>query len=68
MFVRKGRFASTDCEHLPTVTVRNSGIERTVCEACGHVSLRGVEGLSGTVDRRRFERDAERFKEPVASG
>jgi hypothetical protein len=68
MFGRKGKFASADCEHLSTVIVRNSGIERTVCEACGNVSFRGIEGLSGTVDRGRFERNTERPREPVASG
>lgn len=68
MFVRRGRPASADCEHLPTVTVRNSGIERTVCETCGNVSFRGVEGLSGTVDRSQFERDTERSRQPVTSG
>jgi hypothetical protein len=68
MFARKGKLASADCEHLSTVIVRNSGIERTVCEACGNVSFRGIEGLSGTVDRSRFERDIERSRLPVASG
>jgi len=65
MFVRKGRLASAECEHQDIVTIRNSGIERTVCEACGHVSFRGLEGLSGIVDRRQFERIAERPKAPV---
>jgi hypothetical protein len=65
MLVRKGRLASAECEHKNIFTVRNSVIERTVCEACGHVSFRGLEGLSGIVDRRQFERVAERPKAPV---
>jgi hypothetical protein len=65
MSIRKGRLASAECEHLNIVTVRNSGIERTVCESCGHVSFRGLEGLSGTADRSQFERNVERSRQPV---
>lgn len=60
MFSRKGRFAPADCDHPKVVTVRNAGIERTVCETCGHVGIRALEGLSGSVDRSRFERPVER--------
>jgi hypothetical protein len=60
MFSRKGRHARAQCDHARTVTVRNAGIERSVCENCGHVSFRALEGLSGTVERRQFERDIER--------
>lgn len=60
MFAKKGMFAGADCDHPTSVTVRNSGIERTVCETCGHVSFRGLEGLSGEADRSQFERDIER--------
>lgn len=56
----KTKFARPDCDHIDTVTVRNSGIERTICEACGHVSFVAQEGLSGTVSRRQFERESER--------
>jgi len=59
MFARKGRSAR-ECAHSTTINVRNSGIERTVCESCGHVSFRGLEGLSGRADRRQFEREIER--------
>lgn len=60
MFARRGKLARADCEHAETVTVRNAGIERTVCETCGHVSLKGLEGLSGTVSRSQFERASEK--------
>ena len=46
--------------------VRNGGIERTVCESCGHFTFRGLEGLSGKADRSNFERDVERTEETVA--
>ena len=60
MFARNARFARPECEHTDTVTVRNSGIERTICEACGHVSFVAQEGLSGTASRSQFERVSER--------
>jgi hypothetical protein len=60
MLFRKGRHARAQCDHAHTVTVRNAGIERSVCETCGHVSFRAEEGLSGNVERRKFEREVER--------
>lgn len=29
----------TPCEHPHVVVVRSAGLERTVCESCGHVSF-----------------------------
>lgn len=60
MFSRRDRFARGECEHTSTVKVRNSGLERTVCETCGNVSFRGLEGSSGRPSRGQFERVVER--------
>lgn len=60
MFTKRGRSARAHCTHSETVTIRHAGIERTVCEGCGHVSLRALESLSGRLDRNRFERRVER--------
>jgi hypothetical protein len=65
MLSKKGRVARGQCEHQNTITVRNGGIERTVCESCGHFTFRGLEGLSGKADRSNFERGVERTEEPV---
>lgn len=65
MLTRRGKLARGQCEHPSKVTVRNGGIERTVCESCGHMSFRGLEGLSGSADRGQFERDMERSKNTV---
>lgn len=65
MFARRGRSARGRCEHVNTITVRNGGIERTVCESCGHMSFRGLEGLSGSADRNQFEREVERAHTPT---
>lgn len=60
MFTRRIiELARAECAHSNNVTVCNSGIERTVCENCGHVSFRARKGLSGTADRRMFERQVE---------
>lgn len=66
MFGRKIRIARANCDHAHVVTVRNAGIERRVCEACGHVSLRAHEELSGSAAREQFERDIERPRQPIS--
>jgi hypothetical protein len=65
MFTRRARLARPDCEHEKTVTIRNAGIERTVCESCGHVGIRGLDGLTGTARRSQFNRESERASAPV---
>jgi hypothetical protein len=60
VFAKRGRGARVRCEHEKTITVKNAGIERTVCETCGRVSINAEEGLSGTVSRSQFERVVER--------
>jgi len=60
VFAKRGRVARAKCEHAATITINNAGIERTVCENCGHVSINAHEGLSGTASRSQFERDTER--------
>lgn len=66
LFSKRNRSARAACEHQSTVTVRNGGIERTVCESCGNVSFRGLEGLSGDASRDQFEREAERSHSAVS--
>jgi hypothetical protein len=48
------------CAHAITVSVRTAGIERVVCEACGHVSVHFLTDLTGEVDRDRFARSIDR--------
>lgn len=48
------------CAHVVTLKVQVSGIEREVCESCGHVSVHAVSGLTGELDRDRFARPIER--------
>lgn len=65
LFARRRRPAAADCTHAKTITIRNSGIERTVCEECGYVSFRAQEGLSGNASRTQFERESERTQSTV---
>jgi hypothetical protein len=60
MFARRARSAHAHCDHPTTVIVRNAGIERTVCETCGRVSIRPLQDSFSAVDRSRFERPVER--------
>lgn len=38
-----GERQATSCEHRRTVTTVIAGLERVVCDDCGHVSIRYVE-------------------------
>jgi len=64
VIAKKGR-GGRECDHSETVTVRNSGLERTVCEKCGNVSFRALEGLSGSARRSQFGRLIERPNQAV---
>lgn len=46
------------CSHQSTVTVITGGLERVICEDCGHVTIR-YELISGDLDRSMFSRDAD---------
>lgn len=58
VFTKKRAHAA--CTHDVIVTVRTAGIQRSVCEKCGKVSFRPLDGPSGEVERSQFERDVER--------
>lgn len=60
MFARKNKVARAECDHDKAITIRTAGIERSVCEKCGNVSITALEGLSGTASRSQFERVSER--------
>lgn len=60
MFLRWNRSASTICAHQQTVSVRAAGIERVVCESCGHMSFSIAGDLVGSPSRDQFERANEK--------
>lgn len=49
-----------ECLHHELVTVVSIGMERVICESCGHVSFRYLGELSGNIDRSRFGRQVDR--------
>jgi hypothetical protein len=61
MLNRWGRPDRLRCEHSQRVTIRGGGVERAVCESCGHVSINAPQGLSGRVDRAKFRRVVDRI-------
>lgn len=58
---------SQECEHPEVVTTETAGIERAVCESCGHVSIRFIrEGAVWLKVDRLFESAApDETKPPV---
>jgi len=60
MRVRRRHRRQTNCQHRKTVSVQSSGVERVVCEHCGHVSVHFLSDLAGEVERTRFARPVER--------
>ena len=47
------------CEHIAVITTHNHGLERQVCESCGHVTVRlldtaaDIDQLVGTAHQHR---------------
>lgn len=55
------RWIGRPCEHQHTMVVRSVGVQRTVCEGCGHVSFTMVPVLtSSRSPRTRGETDLPR--------
>ena len=52
------------CRHESTLTVTATGVSRSICETCGHISVSFVSEVSGPVTRRHFARPADEGVEP----
>jgi hypothetical protein len=50
-----------ECLHDEIVIVVSTGLERMICEGCGHLSFRCLAELSGKIDRSRFVREVDRL-------
>ncbi len=57
---RHGKPITRRCPHENTENVTTLGLERTICEACGNVSVLFSDGLEGEADREQFARRADR--------
>ena len=60
---KRVRQAAKVCPHTETLITATAGLERIVCETCGHLSFNFPEVLSGPVHRRWFARPADRVEE-----
>ena len=47
------------CRHPLTMAVNAGGIERVICELCGHVSIDMTSDLVSSADRAAFAREAD---------
>lgn len=50
-----------ECLHTANMTVVSAGLERVICEVCGHLSFRCLAELTGKVERSRFLREVDRL-------
>lgn len=48
------------CMHPQTMSITSAGIDRIVCEACGHVSFTDTTELTSEIGREMFARPVER--------
>ena len=57
---RNHRSNPENCSHSGAITVRSTGIERIVCETCGHVSIRFETAANDEFQRDVFARQSRR--------
>jgi hypothetical protein len=53
--------------HEETLTTITCGLQRIVCESCGHVGVRYIRPIAGPIDRRRFARQADLLHEATTT-
>ena len=53
------RTRPAECAHDACLSVNAAGVERSICEICGHISVRFLSELSGPVTRAHFARPAD---------
>lgn len=56
-----------ECRHTQTLSTITAGLERTVCEDCGHLTISERGGLDGPIERARFARPADSLHEETES-
>ncbi|MGD2101767.1 MAG: hypothetical protein PVG83_05970 [Acidimicrobiia bacterium] len=53
------RVRPAECVHDSVLTVATPGVERSICETCGHISVNFSSVVSGPVTRHHFARPAD---------
>lgn len=54
-----GKSNADPCSHTESISVYSAGVQRVICESCGHLSIRLVKGLTIPVERSMFARPAD---------
>lgn len=62
MLGTKSRINQATCQHTTTITISAAGMERAICEACGHVSFNYQPELTKSIDRERFARTVDQLE------
>lgn len=55
----RARTRPGECLHKTTLTVKAARVERSICETCGHISVRFMDEIAGPIFRNRFARPAD---------
>ena len=55
----RARPRTGQCLHESTLSVAAAGVERSICENCGNISVTFIAEISGPVYRSRFARPAD---------
>lgn len=53
------RTRSGECRHETALSVTAAGVERSICETCGHIGVRFLTEMEGPVFRNLFARPAD---------
>lgn len=53
------RIRPGECGHETFLTVSAAGVDRSICEICGHISVSFPSEVTGPVTRRHFARPAD---------
>jgi len=59
------RINTETCAHSATIVVNSSGLDRSICESCGHVSVSFNTDITGEVSRSAFAREADERHETM---
>ena len=49
------------CVHAKSIVVNTVGLQRLICETCGHVSVKFSDNNSNEVQRTAFARNGDEF-------
>ena len=56
------RINAQTCVHAKSIVVNTVGLQRLICETCGHVSVKFTDDTSNEVRRTAFARNADELQ------